>query len=166
MKKLALSIAAAVSLFMSFALPARADYNQLFAEALEICLNSYPDMGEIRRNARSAGFRSVGQRQGTDFFTSAGDRVIMMVNASNSDRSCGLGQNRLRGQNAVDSVQQILANTVGDRAHPIDVSDSRVFIAGWFVENGNAGYVVAVRWQINIQGFFTGSLVVVLDGDE
>jgi len=149
--------------FAATALPATAqDTNrQKLLEAMLICANGYPDMTQVRQDARAAGFRSEGRSGGFEFYTAYSGNIIFAASHGGNYAECGFGESGLFGQEAVSVVENFLTQTYGSGVRRFDISGDPKFIGGWLVGTDRGPLLILVRSVVNMQPLFRGSLIFV-----
>lgn len=138
--------------------------NRKFIQAMDICLNSFPSMLNVRRELRSSNFTSEGRFSGEEYFSAFNRSIIAFASTGQHEPICGFGRNGLRDDEAVLVVNATLAAKYGENLLVGDVSDDPHTLAAWLVTTDNdTEVVVAVRRQIVLSGLYRGSLVYVAE---
>jgi ABC-type sulfate transport system substrate-binding protein len=134
-------------------------YTNKAAEAMNICLNDFPDMTAARRGIRAAGFRQEFRQSGAEISTALGQNVLVLASYGGSDPRCGIGIDGVYDNDAIGFAQAVMVAKYGAAVQPIDISFERHLIAGWAAVTPHGTVVTTVQKQVNIPPIYRGSLI-------
>ncbi|WP_394179672.1 hypothetical protein [Yoonia maritima] len=141
--------------------------NRKAIEALNYCLDSFPNLNVARLNWQRSGFRSEGQYGGSDYYSAFNRSIITAVKTGKHDPECVVGRSGLRDEEAVLVASSVLGAKYGDTFEIFDTSDDREVLAAFYAKTDNGTPIaVAVLPQFFIPGFYRGSLIIVIEHTE
>lgn len=136
--------------------------NRKFIQAMDICMDNFPDTFATRNTLRTSNFVDEGTFSGISYFTGFNRRIIAFASTGTNNPVCGSGRNGLRDDEAVFVTNALLAAKFGTNLLMADVSDQRGLIAAWLATTDDGHqFQILIRPQIVIAGLFKGSLVYV-----
>ena len=136
--------------------------NQKIIQAMNVCLDNFPNMLAVRNELRTSNFKSEGRFGGIEYFSAFNRDIIAFGSVGTSKPLCGFGRDGLRDEEAVLVAASILGAKFGSSLAEFDTSADPQFIAAYYIEKEDGTkVVVAVRRQITLSGLYRGSPIYV-----
>ncbi len=141
--------------------------NRKLLQAMDICIENYPDMLAVRTEMRRSNFATEGRFGDNEFFSAFNRNIVVLASTGTEKPTCGFGRNTVRDDEAVLLASALVAAKFGDTPLVADFSDEPRFLAGWLIET-DAGeqFTLTVTRQLNISSIFRGSLFILQEYDE
>ena len=141
--------------------------NRKLLQAMDICIDNYPNMLATRTALRTSKFSSEGQFGNDEYFSAFNRDIIVVASTGTSTPSCAFGRNKVRDDEAVLLAGGLIAAKFGDTPLIGDFSNNPRVLAGWRIKTESGDdFTLIVTNQVNIAGLFRGSLFILREFEE